>query len=354
MIKRYNTSPIVPIAYYSIGDSYFNMSDYDSAVVYYNKLIEDYPNSQYVLDAVNGIQYSFIAKDQPEYAIEFLDRYVKLNPRSEIADQILYKKGDTEYSLGEYEKAKAAFIEFLNKYPNSSLVPSANYWVGKSASMLNQSGEAEKYFRVVINNYLESEVGIDAVIELGALYRKNGELEAANNLYAEVLGKLDYQKRTPEIMFEQGVVLIELEKLPEAYEVFNNIIQYYDGTLFADKAKVELGVLEYNRGGYDNSEMLFRELGASRTDDIGAKAQYYYGLTLLAQDKVQEAITAFVRVRSVFGTYDEWYTKSLIKLGDCYVELGDKQNAREMYQAVLQRHRGDKLGSEAQSKLNGL
>lgn len=354
VIRKYPSSPIVPIAYYSIGDSYFNLGSYDSAVVYYNYLIEDYPNSQYVLDAINGIQYSFIAKDQPEYAIEFLDRYVMLNPRSEIADQILYKKGDTHYSLGEYEKAKESFKEFIDEYPNSSLIPKAYYWIGKSSEMLNQNVDAENNFKVVVDRYLNSDVGIDAVIELGNVYKKNEEYLKAEELYSNALERLENQKRTPEIMFEKGVVLLEQEKTAEAYEVLNEIISYYDGTLFADKAKVELGVLEFNRGGYENAELLFRELGAKRTDDIGAKAQYYYGLTLFEQNKTREAITAFVRVRSIFGGYDEWYTKSLLKLGDCYKELGDKQNAREMYRAVLQRHRGDQLGKEAQTKLNSL
>lgn len=52
--------------------------------------------------------------------------------------------------------------------------------------------------------------------------------------------------------------------------------------------------------------------------------------------------------------YDEWYTKSLLLLGDCYVINNDKTNAAEMYKAVLKRHRKNQFAQEANEKLNQL
>lgn len=354
MMRKYPSSPIVPIALYSIGDSFFNLAEYDSSITYYNRLIDNYKNSEYVYDAINGIQYAFIAKDQPEYAIEFLQRYVMLNPNSKLSDQVKFKQADVYYSLGEYEKARDTYKEFVNQYPNSSLLPNGYYWIGKCSELINQDLEAITNFKVVVNKYLNSEVGIDAVIELGQAYKRLKMEDEALAMYNSSLQKIGNDSRTPEILFEKADLLLEQENTTEAYETLDYIINYYDGTLFADKAKVELGVLELKRGGYENAEMLFSEVGAKRTDDIGAKAQYYYGLTLLEQEKLNQAISAFVRVRSVFGSYDEWFTKSLLKLGDTYVKLNDKNNARDMYRAVISRHKNDEWGREAQNKLNNL
>ncbi len=354
MLKRYSSSPIVPIALYSIGDAFFNLAEYDSSITYYNRLIDNYKNSEYVYDAINGIQYAFIAKDQPEYAIEFLQRYVLLNPNSKISDQIKFKQGDVYYSLGEYEKARNTYKEFVAQYPNSSLVPNGYYWIGKCSELIQQDLEAINNFKVVVNKYLNSEVGIDAAIELGQAYKRLKMNEEALSMYNEVLKKIGNNNRTAELLFEKADLLLEEEKVADAYETLDYIINYYDGTLFADKAKVELGILELKRGGYENAELFFREVGAKRTDDIGAKAQYHYGLTLLEQEKLNQAISAFVRVRSVFGAYDEWFTKSLLKLGDTYVKLNDKNNARDMYRAVINRHKNDEWGREAKNKLNKL
>ncbi|MCZ7601521.1 MAG: tetratricopeptide repeat protein [Melioribacteraceae bacterium] len=354
MLDKYPNSPIVPIALYSIGDSYFNLAEYDSSIAYYNTMIDRFRNSEYVLDAINGIQYSFIAKDQPEYAVEYLQRFVLLNPKSKISDQVKFKQADVHYSLGEYEKARQVYTEFINQFPSSSLIPNGYYWIGKCSELLKQDLDAITNFKLVIDRYLKSEVGVDAVIELGQAYQRLKMNKEALLMYDSALDKIGNNSRIPEILFEKADLLLEEDNVADAYETLDYIINYYDGTLFADKAKVELGVLELKRGGYQNAELLFSELGAKRTDDIGAKAQYHYGLTLLEQEKLNQAISAFVRVRSVFGTYDEWLTKSLLKLGDIYVKLNDKNNARDMYRAVLQKHSNDEWGREARNKLNSL
>lgn len=354
IFNRYSRSPLIPIAIYSIGDCYYNLGEYDSALESYLLLIERYPNTQFVFDAVNGIQYCYIALDQPEKAIDVIDNYVAANPNSEYGDDILMKKGEIYYTLGQYEKAQSGYTDFLEKYPNSAYASEAYYWLGKSASNLDQNDEAMGYFQIVVDRYIKSKYSVDAVIELGKILVEKGNYRAALDLYNRATGSINEQKRIPEIMFEKALAQVKLEDTQSAYETFFEIINYYNGTIFSAKSKIELGLLEIKRENYENAETYFRDLGENRLDDIGAHAQFLYGLSLFEQKKYNEAISAFVRVRSVFSTYDLWYTRSLIMLGDCYAKLNDKKNAREMYRAVISKHSRDELGAEARRKLNAL
>jgi TolA-binding protein len=158
----------------------------------------------------------------------------------------------------------------------------------------------------------------------------------------------------PEVLYHKALAQIELNQIPNAYESFEEIIMYYKGSIFADKSKIELGILEMSRGEYARAEELFMTLGESRLDDIGAQAQFLYGVVLYDQGKINDAISALVRVRSVFSGYGLWYSRSLLKLGDCYAKLNDKKNAGEMYKAVIKNHPKDELGAEARQKLNNL
>ena len=97
-----------------------------------------------------------------------------------------------------------------------------------------------------------------------------------------------------------------------------------------------------------------QDLAQNRTDEIGAQAQYYYGVSLFNQNNFNDAITAFVRVSTSFAAYNDWVTKSTLKLGDCYAKLKDNQQAREMYRSVLAKHRDDDYGKEAKAKLRGI
>lgn len=354
VFRLYPKSTVKPIAIYSIGDSYYNMGDYDSALTFYGKLINEYPRTKFILDAINGIQYCYIAKDQPDKAVEFIDRFISNNPKSEYVEEILMKRGEIYYTLGNYNKAEYSYLEFLNRYPSGKYTAEAYYWIGKSYSMLKKNDSAIEYFNMITTNYLTSKFGVDAVIESGELYKSSKNFDAALALYSRVIPKISDEKRIPEVMFAKAMILIETKDYSNAYSTLNETINYYDGSIFADKAKIELSLIEIARSKFDNAEKLLKELGQTRRDDIGAQAQYLYGVVLLDQGKIDDAMSALVRVRSIFSSYDFWYSKSLIALGDCYSKKNDKKNAREMYRAVIEKHSKDELGSEARTKLNNL
>jgi len=351
LLKQYPKSSIVPIVYYSIGDSYYNSEKYDSAIVYYLKIIDQYPKTQFVYDAMNGVQYSYLALDKPEEAVALINGYIVKYPHQENSDRILMKKGEIYFSYGNYKKAISGYGEMINFYPNSEFIPEALFWMGKSALQFEEQAEAEEYFNEVTNKYILSNYGIEAIVELGKIYSKNNNFEKEIEFYNSVLPKIDSSPKAEEILFLLGNANINAGKKDEAFEAFDTIIQYYNKTLFSDKAKIEIGILEIENKRALNSEQLFSEVAENRTDDIGAKAQYYLGVARYEQKKYDVAISALVRVRTVFASYDEWYTKSLLKLGDSYHKLKDKANARKMYRAVIKNHPRDKYGKEARSKL---
>ena len=354
LLVMYPKSPIRPIAYYSIGDSYYNLGQYDSSIVYYLKIVNEYPESRYVYDAMNGIQYSYLAKDNPEEAISLINAYIVKYPHASNSERILMKKGEIYYSYGNYQKAIDGYNEMINFYPKSDLVPTAMYWVGKSYEMIEDTTNAIEYFTAVVEQHLRSEYGIEAVIELGMIYSAQKNFEKEIELYKNVIPKISASDKAQEILYLKGIAELNSGNQEAAYNTFSEIIKYYDKTLFSAKSKIELGKMELDAGRYPNAEILFGEVAQNRTDDIGAQAQYYLGATLFEEKQYEDAISALVRVRTVYASYDEWFIKSLLKLGDCYVQIKDKKNAREMYRAVAKRHPNDEYGKEAKSKLKKL
>lgn len=354
LFNKYPKSPIRPITYYSIGDSYFNLGKYDSAVVSYSRILEEYPNTQYVYDAINGIQYCYMAEDTPEKAVELIDRYISSSAESEFKDQILFKKGEIFFSLGEYDKSQNAYKEFLGTFPGSKLVPNAHYWIGKCEQIKGNTKGALSNYYYVYENHLNSEYGVSAVLEIGNIKILSDELDEVISIYDNSIAQLTGASRLPELMYNKGIALVAKGDHKSAYQTFQEITQYYTESVFTEKSKIELGILEIQNERYENAVIYFSDVAEGRTDDIGAKAQYYYGLTLMKQEEIDDAISIFVRVRSVFTGYDEWYTKALIGLGDCYVILGDKKEAREMYRAVLKRHSNDDYSTIVKEKMKQL
>jgi TolA-binding protein len=351
VLQQYPSSSLGPTIYYSIGDAYFNLAEYDSAIASYQKVMTDYPTSSHVFDAINGIQYSYIAKNQPEKAVGLIDEFVNRNPGLSFADQIYIKKGEIYYGLQEYDKAETSYKDFITKFPSSKSIPDAYYWIGKSAENLHQDQEAVFNFSSVFNNYPKSESAAAAVIELGNIYNSMKNYDEALNILNRGMDQLSQSSRLPEIMFLKAVTLSSKGDVTKAYEAFNNVVTEFGSSIFSQKAKFELGLIDLAAKRYDNATQYFQGLATNRTDDIGAKAQYYLGETLFEQDKITDAISAFVRVRTIFSAYDEWLTRSFLRLGDCYLKLKDNRQAKEMYRTVISKHRNDEFGKEAGAKL---
>ena len=354
LISVYPSSPLIPLVYYSIGDAYFNEAKYDSAIINYEKVIALYPGSDNVFDAVNGIQYCYVAKNEPEKAVNLIDNFVSKNPGLSFSDQLLFKKGEIYYSMREYEKAEVSYKEFVSDYPSSKQVPDAYYWIGKSAQNLGQNEEAIFNFKKVFNSYPESEAAGAAVIEIGNIYNSTKDYQSAIDVYDLAIANIPKSPRMAEILFMKGVTYGNMKDPDNAYGVFQDVVQYYSGTIFSEKAKLELGLIELAAARYENAEFYFKNLADSRSDDIGAKAQYYLGVTFAEAGNDDEAIDALERVRTIYAAYDEWLTKSYMKLGDIYAEKENNDKAKEYYRAVLTKHKGDQYGKDAQDKLRKL
>ncbi len=354
MFVRYPNSEFLPNVYNSIGDSYFNMGLYDSAIYYYQRVIDIYPKSQYVFDAVNGIQLSYVAMNQTQQAIRYIDNFVLQYSDLNFSHEIFFKKGELYYSEGNYSEAKEAYKNFIVRYPRSRLVADAYYWIGKCAQNLNQNEEAIINFSNVFNLYRTSEFSASSILEIGFIYKKMGQYQKALENYNNGINELPNSSKLPEIIFNKGLILVEMKNIQEAYETFNEIVRYYPKSIFAEKSKLEIGLIEISLKRYDKAAEILGSLAKSRTDDIGAKAQFYLGLSLFEQKKYSQAIEELSRVRNFFSRYEEWVINSILLIGDSYAELKDKRKAEEMYRLILTKYKGTQFAKQAQDKLRKL
>ncbi len=170
-------------------------------------------------------------------------------------------------------------------------------------------------------------------------------------VYDSGIAELKKSGQVPEILYNKGITLLEMKKFQEAYSVFEEVVIYYPQTVFADKSKFELALIDIAAKRFTNADEYLTSLAEKRTDDLGAKSQYYLGQSLYEQKKYNEAITSLVRVRTIYSRYEEWLMRSYLLMGDCYVKLNDKRNAAEMYRAVIAKYSGTPIGDEALQKL---
>lgn len=94
---------------------------------------------------------------------------------SNSGDRGAYQAAFSLLREARYEEAKQAFKAFLDKYPQSPLVPNAWYWLGE-VNYVNKSFEtAVGQFRKVVDEFPQSSKTADAWLKLGYAHYELGQ-----------------------------------------------------------------------------------------------------------------------------------------------------------------------------------
>ncbi|CAH9051654.1 Cell division coordinator CpoB [Pseudoalteromonas holothuriae] len=81
-----------------------------------------------------------------------------------------------------YDAAIPEFQSFLTTFPQSVYIPNAHYWLGQLLSIKNDDGNALVHFKMVVEQFPDSNKRPDAMLKLGALYEKQEKLDLAKQI----------------------------------------------------------------------------------------------------------------------------------------------------------------------------
>ena len=85
--------------------------------------------------------------------------------------------------------AIAAFQNFIKKYPDSTYLPNAHYWLGQLNYNQGKRDDAAYYFANVVKNYPKSPKAPDAMYKVGVIMQDKGDSAKAKAVYQQVISK---------------------------------------------------------------------------------------------------------------------------------------------------------------------
>jgi len=352
---NYPEGDVTPRAYYSIGDAYYNLQQYAAAERSYREVIRLFPKSSYAMDALTGIQYCLSAQGKSQEALGVIDSYERENPDPSASEQLSLKKGDLLFGQKQYDAAANEYRSFIQRYPNSIQRATALYWLGRS---LAESGKlaqaATAYGQAAKVENAPQQVVSSSLLEAVAIYRKQKQYDQAFAVLTQAEKELANSPSAAEVSYVKGMLFFENGASEEARNQFDFVISKYPGTVQADKARVGLATISLASHDFSAVQSLARQVATSRTDQVGAEAQCLIGEAYLQSRDWQNAVTAFLRVRYVFPSYEDWAAKAFLGLGQAYERLGNRLKAKEAYQNALKLQKEGEVASAASQRLKAL
>jgi len=89
-------------------------------------------------------------------SIPLLDQFLKTYPKSQMADNAQYWKGEAYYGLKQYPEAVLEFQKVIKKYPKSDKVPAAVLKQGYCFYEMKEYPDAKAFLQKVLSQYPKS------------------------------------------------------------------------------------------------------------------------------------------------------------------------------------------------------
>lgn len=350
-------------AYNRIGDCHFYNRDYTTAQNYYEKAsAADKQHSDYSLyrtAVTQGLQKDYPGK------VKTLQKLISQYPASNYAEQAYYEMGRSYVAQEKSQEAINTFDELIKKYPNSGLSRRA---AAEKAMIYNQDGNTAKAiaaYKQIIQNYPQSEEAQVAAQDLKNIYVEEGKVDeyaafaastphmkaiesserdtltyiAAEKIYGkrnynDALGAFQrYLEEFPKGAFTldshyyTGLIYNNKKSYAEALSHFEKVIAYPNNK-YSEEAMALASEIHYNNKRYDEAYELYNKLVQITNNEERKQACRMNSMRCAyLLDKFEESAATAGMLLTAGGLSPEWEREALYTRAKSLLNTNKKQEA---------------------------
>jgi len=118
-----------------------------------NKVVLNYPNSEYADDAAYWLAYYYESNGYKDTAEQYYRNFVAQYPNSEFTDDAYWKLGRIYYFKKDYAAARDTFKTALDRCPDASMLDACSYWLGLCSEKIGNSFDAVNAYQTVVQKF---------------------------------------------------------------------------------------------------------------------------------------------------------------------------------------------------------
>lgn len=345
------SSAVRPKAYLRLGIAYYNLDNNKEALKNYQRLVEEFPNSPEVEEALESAKAIFVEEGRTNEFVEFArtsGRPVSENEQ----DSLSYAAAEAKLANGDQLAAINAFNAYLKQFPSGAYAIDALYLRSdlyvKRKEMQQALEGFEKLASLAPNKYAEQAVAQAARIHYFDIknYAKAeqyfGQYKSIASLPAN---KLDAMRGLLRSQYQ-------LKKWEEGSANANELLQ--DRSIGADDrvlASMMLGKYNQSLSKLNEAINQFKTVVSLSKAAYAAEARYEIAASYFSLNDLKNAEKSAFETINKSGSYDYWITKAYLLIADIFIKQKDLFNAKATLQSVAENSTIPELKKEAETKL---
>ena len=317
-----------------------NRQNYDKALEYYKRIIEEKAISEEGESALAGLENIYRQQNKAEEFFAYLDNVGLSTVKSEDErESMIFNSAQQIFLSEDYPGAISALTSYLEKYPQGANSLQAMFYVAESFNKLGKAEQAaQQYLKVMESG--EGAFTEIATLNYGKLSYQLQKYEEASRAYQslEQIALLGNNKAEASI----GVMrsLYKCNDIDATISACDKVLQL-NGIAQGIKREAMYikGKCLSGRENREETNKVLEALAKDPSDNYGAEAAY-----LLIVDAYDSGNFTQVEERT-FSLSDSgtpqtyWLAKSFIVLGDSYAERDEMEQAKATFESIKENYK---------------
>ena len=293
-----------------LGKSYLYDGKTYMAAGVFEKLLRDYPQSDYREEAEFLTADSFFyAKDFEGAIIKYQD-FLKKYPVSKLKSAAIFRIGASQFNMKNYAGARSNFQSIMDQSPQDFFAPYAQFFIAESYLENKQTRDALFAYTKVTVDYAGSPVAPASQYKLAwCQYLLSDYLQAAHAL-ENFLMLYPGHALAKNAWYLSGNAYLSLKKPQDALRSFQNAIDLAPSSEIAEQSLFMILRTEYERGNYNNIltsyQFIFKHL-----PPVGSK---WRALSLLYVAEAYMSLNLTDDARDIYNTITRIYPNDVSSL----------------------------------------
>lgn len=324
----------VPDAHYYQAQASLALDRQNEAINLFTTFQQKYPTHPLSFEARLALGKHYYDEEDHRLAISTLNNVIAENPPDEVAARALYWMGESATNLNNLQEAVGYYERAAMGYPNTETAPIALNEVAYTQIQLGQPEDAVKFFELLAARYPGSSYTQSLGLTVAEVYYELGEYQRAVN---------EIERRLPDLQGEavDRAQLLLAESYNQQRESEQAIIYYRRFTENNQSSPLYRNALyglawNYHReGAYQWAAENFGLLANDgMQDELTAKALYYQAVNTKLNGQDYEAFELFQKA-SENHKGDELADHMLFELGMTAYELRMWPDARDAFTRLI-------------------
>ena len=286
------------------------------------------------------LAYNYYSLGEYEMALEKLRKILDINPDFIEAGFLM---AEAAYESGNYGEANQYYRYIIDNYKDSKYYENALLGSGWCAYLLGDYSQAETYLELLSKNFPRSSLYSETVYKLGRVYFMQKKYTQTINLYENLLLFVPLEFDKFEINFILGQSYFREGLYDQAKEYFTEIMKNKPDFELITETKYYYSFALFKEGNFQEARAILEEL-AKAEDQIQVEAQYLLARVLLEQ-KDYDSVIEIDSSLAEKNIEDSMMERVWFDLGLAYARKGEEQNAIPYFERVIDRFPGGELFS---------